>query len=215
MHLQCAELHLRLYTLFAHPNSVGYVEHLLDLYRCCEVHLSIVSPTNSNILTFSSNYVFQITLACGFAVLKLSQSPITSHLDPVTSKKTFNLAVTVIRTISVSNNDLAGRLAEVLVQLKARQNPHQNATGCESVNIKVRGRMSMSVLWDSLLEWRQGFETCKNESIGMFVFFVVLSDWRSLAKYQTCQSAIIGMKIEPLGRIPQFTLHITPSLRKF
>ena len=61
--------------------------------------------------------------------------------------------------MSVSNNDLPGRLADVLAQLKARHNSsHHNIDQWEALKLEVRSRMSMSVTFDSLWQWRRGFE---------------------------------------------------------
>jgi hypothetical protein len=170
LYLQCTEVQLRLYTLFEATNSPDRPESLLKLFNSCDNHLSFISdPTNASVLTYCPNYVFQVTLAAGFAVLKLSQSPIVDYLDVGFAKKSFNSAVMGIRKISVSNNDLPGRLAEVLVQLKARRNALYNRNAIELPQLQVRGRMSMSVLWDSLLEWRKGFEGNGNDSTGMSI----------------------------------------------
>lgn len=83
------------------------------------------------------------------------------YLDTVASKGLFNFSIAAVRKISVSNNDLPGRLAEVLAQLKARGNRRgisSNKNDWKCLELKVRSRMSMSVVFDSLWEWRRGFE---------------------------------------------------------
>jgi hypothetical protein len=96
-------------------------------------------------------------LASGFAVLRLSTSPMSEYIDSASSRTTFNSAIFAIRKISVSNNDLPGRLADVLAQLKARGNREKR--DWQNLQPNVRSRMSMSITFDSLWEWRKGFES--------------------------------------------------------
>jgi transcriptional regulatory protein LEU3 len=116
----------------------------------------MLEQENADFLAYCPNYVFQLTITCGFAVLRLMQSPAADYLDAVASKKLFNSAIVAIRKIGVSNNDFPGRLAEVLVQLKARGSGQKIDWG--NLHLNVRSRMSMSVMFDSLWEWRKGFE---------------------------------------------------------
>jgi len=100
-----------------------------------------------------------MTLAAGFAILKLMTSPISEYIDSTSSRTAFNSAIVAIRKISVSNNDLPGRLADVLAQLKARGNREKR--DWQFLQLNVRSRMSMSITFDSLWQWRKGFESNK------------------------------------------------------
>jgi len=102
-------------------------------------------------------------LAAGFAVLKLMTSPMSEYIGSTSSRSAFNSAIVAIRKISVSNNDLPGRLADVLAQLKARRNREKR--DWQSLQLNVQSRMSMSITFDSLWQWRKGFESNK-ETLG-------------------------------------------------
>jgi hypothetical protein len=108
----------------------------LTLYETCKNHISLIlEQENADFLAYCPNYVFQLTITCGFAVLELTQSPTVDYLDAVASEKLFNSAIVAIRNVSVSNNDLPGRLAEVLVQLKARSSGRKSDWG--SLQLRV------------------------------------------------------------------------------
>ncbi|KAH8765102.1 C6 zinc finger domain-containing protein [Hyaloscypha sp. PMI_1271] len=157
VYLCCTQLHLRLYTLFSNTNSHDYIESLLSLFEACRELISLVRGREEDILIHCPNYIFQMILASGFAVLRLSTSPMSEYIDSASSRTTFNSAIFAIRKISVSNNDLPGRLADVLAQLKARGNRVKR--DWQNLQPNVRSRMSMSITFDSLWEWRKGFES--------------------------------------------------------
>ncbi|RDW65993.1 hypothetical protein BP6252_09628 [Coleophoma cylindrospora] len=159
IYLCCAQLHLRLYALFDSNASKNFTQGLVSLYRACENLLSLLLETEKDILGYSPNYVFQMALASGFALLKLITSPATQLLEGTSAKAIFNSAIVVVRKMSVSNNDLPGRLADVLAQLKARGRSPDTSDQWQKFTLQVRSRMSMSVTFDSLWHWRKGFET--------------------------------------------------------
>lgn len=112
-----------------------------------------------DILSHCPNYVYQMILAAGFAVLRLCTSPMIEALNASAAKKLFNSCISAVRKMCITNNDLPGRSAEVLAQLKARRNRslRELTADWNSVQLKVRGRSSMSISYDSLWEWRGAF----------------------------------------------------------
>ncbi|KAL9115670.1 MAG: hypothetical protein Q9227_000038 [Pyrenula ochraceoflavens] len=83
------------------------------------------------------------------------------------------LTIWAIRKISIAKNDLPERLAEVLAQLwksshaarSSARNAENGARGDDefdardlSLQLKVRCRMSMSVVYDSVWRWREDFQ---------------------------------------------------------
>lgn len=179
LYLRCTELHLRLYTFFDRRTSNELIITSLSLYETCRHLLSMVlSPGllsndllfGGDFLLYCPNYIFQMTLAAGFAVMKLLKSSLRSYIRIESGKTIFNSAILAIRRISITNNDLPGRLAEVLAQLWAKDHcmskarpgressSERNQEIWEELHLKVGGRMSMSIVYDSLMEWRRGFE---------------------------------------------------------
>lgn len=162
IYIMCAKLHLHLFGLFDCPSTPDYVDNLKILHEVCEALLYRVAMSEK-VTKYCPKYIFWMTLAAAFTICKLLSSTFADYLDVVASRQLFNTAVSAIRQMSVSNNDLAGRLAEVLVQLRARATqmksvPSGSSTnGWQSLGIKVRSRFSVSVTYDSLWEWRNGF----------------------------------------------------------
>jgi hypothetical protein len=97
-------------------------------------------------------------LASAFALLKLTASPMSEYIDTSSLRMVFNSAIIAVRKISVSNNDLPSRLANVLTQVKARGRLSGESNDWQNLQLSARSRMSMSITFDSLWQWRKGFE---------------------------------------------------------
>lgn len=103
-------------------------------------------------------------IAAGFTLLKLLNSFFAHHVNLAYGKELFTNAIRAIRTISVATNDLPSRLAEVLAQLwrgggSGTKTEYGESTGMDnSLQLKVRCRMSMSLVYDSVWRWREEFQ---------------------------------------------------------
>ena len=108
-------------------------------------------------LIYTPYYIYQMMVAGGFTLLKLCKSFFSSHIDMDYTKKLFNRTVSAIRRASVSSNDLPERLAEVLAQMWRLGGASPQGAGAidDTLKLKVRCRMSMSLLYDSVWRWRE------------------------------------------------------------
>lgn len=180
LYLRAAYLHLRLCVFFSPPSLPSYQADLLELYNATtsflELCLSLDSqagvtmPSTWNTglqVIYSTNYIFQMMLAAGFSLLKLNHTFLRQHkLDTEGASQLFTRATWALRSFSVSENDLPERLAEVLAQVwrtgRVRAEPDSNnigeGTANYSLQLKVKCRMSMSHVFDSVWRWRQNFE---------------------------------------------------------
>lgn len=112
-------------------------------------------------LIYSPFYIYQMTLAAGFCLLKLCKSFFAVHIDVEYAKSLFNGTIRALRSMSISNNDLAERLAEVLAQMWRMAGTVQHHSHLpthepdDTLRLKVRCRMSMSLVYDSVWRWRE------------------------------------------------------------
>ncbi|KAJ8607390.1 hypothetical protein MRB53_040336 [Persea americana] len=163
LHLEAARLHLRLSAFFDAPTAPNYIDDLLQLYIAATNFLdaSVSLETASGpALRFSTTYIMQMTLSAGFALLKLMNSFFAHYIDVERTRKLFHKAVWAIRQASVTNNDLPGRLAEVLAQLwrsKGAGMRAQPQAVDDSLQLRVRCRASVSLIFDSICSWREEF----------------------------------------------------------
>lgn len=108
-------------------------------------------------------------VAAGFALLKLMRSFFAKTIDFHRGRSLFHQTIRAIRATSVVNNDLQWRLAELMVQMwnGARLDSNQQAFNSnddspiqmdDTLQLKVRCRHSMSLVFDSVWRWREDFQ---------------------------------------------------------
>ena len=109
-------------------------------------------------------FIEQMMLAAATTLLKLLNSFYASHVDVPSGRTLFSRTVSSLRQLSVRSNDLPQRLAEVMAQLwqtsgasEQRLFPDNNTSKQpdESLQLRVRCRSSLSVLYDAIWRWRQ------------------------------------------------------------
>jgi hypothetical protein len=158
LYLRAAALHQHLSVFFDSPDTSGYRENLLALWGATKAFLEgcyTFDTSGGNLIVHATNYILQMIIAAGFTLLKLLNSFFASFIDMQHGKDLFTRAIATIRKISVMREDLPSRLAEVLAQMW-RAGQQGNFTS--SLEIKVRCRMSMSLVYDSVWRWREEFE---------------------------------------------------------
>ncbi|KFA63897.1 hypothetical protein S40285_06808 [Stachybotrys chlorohalonatus IBT 40285] len=180
LHLRAAALHLRLAGFFDSSKSPGYIDDLMGLWRATTSFLDellevdkATSPretVSGTILPYATNYIQQMMVAAGFALLKLMRSFFSKAIDYNRGRTLFHSTVLAVRSTSVVNNDLQWRLAELMVQMwnGARLESGTHAFTSEedslalqvddSLQLKVRCRHSMSLVFDSVWRWREEYQ---------------------------------------------------------
>lgn len=177
LHLKAAGLHLHLSTLFDSSSTSEYTLDLMRLWQAATAFLEVVFNLDSNpqegqpskhTLLSVTNYILQMVFAACFTLLRMLGSSFSSQIDANRGKTMFQQAIHVIRSMSVINYDLPFKLAELMVQMyhgnKVDTNNQQNngddteSTMDSKLQLKVRCRMSMSLVFDSIWRWREEFE---------------------------------------------------------
>ncbi|KAL8720544.1 MAG: hypothetical protein Q9225_002614 [Loekoesia sp. 1 TL-2023] len=148
-------------------DSPDYHSHLFSLWQSTSAFLECVFDLDKSadgLLPHASNYILQMIIAAGFALLKLLNSFFADKVKIAYGRELFMKTIQAIRTISVATNDLPSRLAEVLAQLwkgggSGLRKEHSRSEWIEnSLQLKVRCRMSMSLVYDSVWRWREEFQ---------------------------------------------------------
>jgi len=180
-HLKAAGLHLRLAAFFDSSTTPGYIDDLTGLWRATvsfleEIfnHDTVSSPQSPHehiiieTLKYTTNYLSQMLVAAGFALLKLMRSFFSRSVDYERGRSLFHRTITAIRATSVNNNDLQWKLAELMVQMwngarldSQSQSYHDDDSVIDvddSLQLKVRCRHSMSLVFDSIWRWREDYQ---------------------------------------------------------
>lgn len=178
VHLKAAGLHLRLSAFYDSSTTKNYLGDLMALYRATCAFLETVFELDApqadrpqGILRFATNYILQMVVASGFTLLKLLSSFFASEIDFEQGRKLFHQTVSGIRSMSIMDNDLAWKLAELMVQMwngarvdargvqqSQADDEERYAVIDDSLQLKVRCRMSMSLVFDSIWRWREEFQ---------------------------------------------------------
>lgn len=181
LHLRAAGLHLRLSAFFDSSTTPGYMGDLMGLWLACTDFLDYVlhldenrDPVTGSVLGYATNYILQMIDAGCFTLLKLLGSFFAAQVDCEHGRHLFKSTIQVIRTMSITNNDLPRRLAELMVQMwngarvddrsrKQQAANHGDAPEArtiidDSLQLKVRCRMSMSLMFDSIWRWREEYQ---------------------------------------------------------
>lgn len=167
LYLRAADLHLRLSAFFDSPISKDYHFNLISLWFSTTKFLECAFNLETHaggVLIYATNYILQMIIASGFTLLKLLNSSFAARIDIAYGRLVFNRTIWAIRSISVTTNDLPSRLAEVLAQLwrgggaGSRISRSDSSSADSSLQLKVKCRMSMSLVYDSVWRWREEFQ---------------------------------------------------------
>ncbi|KAI1500258.1 hypothetical protein F5X99DRAFT_386975 [Biscogniauxia marginata] len=170
VHLKAAAVHLRLAGFFDASTTPGYMDDLMGLWRAITSFLDVLFlESNQRILLYATNYIQQMLVAAGFALLKLMRSFFAKTIDFERGRTLFHKTINAIRSTSVLDNDLQWRLAELMVQMwngarldnNNNNKYHDDDTPMlidDSLQLKVRCRHSMSLVFDSIWRWREEYQ---------------------------------------------------------
>lgn len=176
IHLRAAELHLR-YFVFLGSNARS--DDLTKLFIATTSFLGRVLDLETSpgeLIGHATNYILQMIVSAAFALMKLLKSGFSRHIDFNHGKLLFNGAISAIRRISVMEHDRPVRLADIMAQMWNAGSSNTEAEE-DGLQLKVRCRMSMSHVYDTVWRWRQRFRPMRSiEDQGMFFFFFSSAD---------------------------------------
>lgn len=181
IHLRAAELHFRYFVfLGSSPRS----DDLTKLFVATTSFLGRVLDLETSpgeLIGHSTNYILQMIVSAAFALMKLLKSNFSRHIDFNHGKLLFNGAISAIRRISVMDHDRPIRLADILAQMWNAGSPKPEEDGLQ---LKVRCRMSMSHVYDTVWRWRQRFRPTKSieEMQGEFIVDCYFFFWSVLSR---------------------------------
>jgi transcriptional regulatory protein LEU3 len=162
LQLSCARIHILAFHFFAHPTNPGPdAEALARFYSLCiNVIEAAVTLIQQSYFSFSMDR--SITLA-GFVILKLHRSSIASHLDLAAGEKAFFQAVEFLQSVSLQQGDVYVRTAHIMKDLWSSNKVFRKKNGqIESLGLRLRTRLGMSVSFDMFWYWREEFGNMQN-----------------------------------------------------
>lgn len=162
LQLNCARIHILAFHFFAHPTrDQPDKENLSRFYSLCITVIQAVSKLlQQSYFSFSMDR--SITLA-GFCILKLHRSPLAPHLDLAAGEAAFFQAVQFLKDISLQQGDIYVRTALIMSDLWHSNKVFRRKNGqIESLGLRLRTRLGMSVSYDMFWYWREEFGNMQN-----------------------------------------------------
>ena len=158
--LKAAALHLRLTAFFDKPHQSNYNVDLRNVYIAASALLTTLNEMPAEQFLYVPRYIEQMMLGAAITIMKIQNSFYANHVDISYGRTLFGRTVNGLRKLSVRSNDLPQRLAEVSAQLwqTSRAGEREGEDGQEpdtTLELKVRCRSSLSVLYDAIWRWRE------------------------------------------------------------
>lgn len=173
LYLIAARLHLHAFYLFDDLTSKGYLERMVTLIGTASSLIEHTIDHDTQHPGFMAHIPFsayQSLVCAAFVLLKVLRSEYYADLTSQTlgtTMRLFNASIDALRTMSVSKNDLPGRLSDVLAYLYSHPNPRVVcAAGEAAFQLNIQSRLSMSIVYDSLWRWRDQFVSGRASSNG-------------------------------------------------
>ncbi|OJJ43418.1 hypothetical protein ASPZODRAFT_146133 [Penicilliopsis zonata CBS 506.65] len=161
IHLRAAELHLRYFVFLGNSSRSDDLTKLFIATTSFLGRVLDLETAPGELLGHATNYILQMIVSAAFALMKLLKSAFNRHIDFEHGKLLFNGAISAIRRISVMDHDRPVRLADILAQMWNAGTPG-SASEEDALQLKVRCRMSMSHVYDTVWRWRQRFRPMKS-----------------------------------------------------
>ncbi|KAF2126784.1 hypothetical protein P153DRAFT_297077 [Dothidotthia symphoricarpi CBS 119687] len=166
LQLNCARIHVLAFHFFAHPTNPGPdAEALSRLYALCVsvIHTTYAISEQSSLPSVSQAFIERTITLAGFAILRLVRSPLAQHLDLSTGEQAFGQAIQFLKNVSLQQGDLAHRTAQIMSDLWNSNKVFRRKDGrLESLGLRLRTRLSMSLSYDMFWYWREEFGNMSN-----------------------------------------------------
>ncbi|ORY13135.1 hypothetical protein BCR34DRAFT_481452 [Clohesyomyces aquaticus] len=162
--LNCCRVHVLAFHFFA-PSQNPDVEALSRLYSLCvsTVQAAKTLVQTANLKTVCSSFIDRSMNLMGFVILKISRSPLAPHLDLAAGEQAYSFAVQFSKDQSLLQHDIGARCAAIMTQLWGSSKIFRRRDGrIESLGLRLRTRLSMSVSFDMFWYWREEFGNMSN-----------------------------------------------------
>jgi hypothetical protein len=119
-------------------------------------HIDRIDSSGTIKLANAPFYFFYATTLASFSILRLLKASTAQYMDE-NAKETFFLGVNVMKRLSTETNDAPSRISMMLTQLWNSEKAFKNPDGTEHMTLRIRTRLAMSPVFDSIWWWREEF----------------------------------------------------------
>ncbi len=111
-----------------------------------------------DVLNVATTYMVQGLLLSGCTLLKLLKTSFAKHVDVPIGQALFLSSVRLMQKVSIANNDFPAKSATCLSLLWRSEKVFKKPDGSEMLELRVRSRSSVSLIYDCLWWCREEFE---------------------------------------------------------
>ncbi|KAL7916132.1 hypothetical protein GGI35DRAFT_21864 [Trichoderma velutinum] len=157
--LGCARLLIRAFHFFSTPDSERNSGILLTYYISCELIQTAVRLDKSQDFALYCSQSQARAIACAAAcILRVQRSDLRTQINTDLGEDMYFESIRMSKKRSIQNNDLDSRIATILTQLWSSTRVFKFKDGStDGLRLFLRGRLSLSVLFDSFWWWRAEF----------------------------------------------------------
>jgi len=113
--------------------------------------------------SISQSFIDRTITLAGFSILKLCRSSLAQHLDLASGEQAFFQSVQFTKNLSMQTGDIGMRTAHIMNDLWNSNRVFRRKDGhIESLGLRLRTRLSMSVSYDMFWYWREEFGNMQN-----------------------------------------------------
>lgn len=157
--LGCARLLIRAFHFFSTPDSERNLGILLTYYISCElIQTAARLDKSQDFALYCSQYQARALACAAVCILRIQRSDLRTQINTDLGEDMYFESIRMAKKRSIQNNDLDSRTATILTQLWSSTRVFKFKDGStDGLRLFLRGRLSLSVLYDSLWWWRAEF----------------------------------------------------------
>ncbi|KAF4337093.1 nicotinamide mononucleotide permease [Fusarium beomiforme] len=150
----CTRLAISAYYFFLQSHELKKPGLISNFSIATEV-LDAVSRLDAmqDLALHASNYYTRMALLAAFCILRIVRSPLREHIDLRDAEQSLFKAISFAKRRSMQHGDLDERYGTILSQLWSNSNS-MDTTAANGLGLRIRSRLFMSVVFDSLWWWR-------------------------------------------------------------
>jgi hypothetical protein len=157
IYVQIALLQLEVLQLYCNAEANDQTESV-QLFSTASALIIAVNTLNdtTNITSYAPSYLTTSICLAAFMLLRLAKSRFEQILGPDVKeegKSALFVAINLLKRMSLVNNDICAKSAEFLSTMWMDQTFFKTSDLSSWCKLRIRNRLSMSVVFDSILVW--------------------------------------------------------------
>ena len=134
--------------------------NLAELYTlaCALIENAMELDRTQNFSESATNFVSKLLHLAACTILRISRCHLSQSLDLTRGQRLYFFVILFHRKMSLQNDDTASRSTVILTQLWTSAKAFKRSDGSiDSLSLRCRSRLAMSVVFDCYWWWRQEF----------------------------------------------------------